>query len=505
MAVDSITYSFFHVNHSQYLNPSSAAINCTYGNTGAAIFLNLRYPILNSPRVACKLCFGPATSNKIHNATFTHLTLFKFQERFGSIYALQPSFLTITKSILSKAKVHVHVLKYSPTAESSPGHFLTIQETQMSNNGLSNNGHGHSAQDILLLVHCNPNPQQKINTVQLLSSQIIQTVKTDLLTDGLGILIDGCQYVNLVVQFQHLNIGLMINTGFYPKSGRTVQTYFEIRNSSFVINRHTRSVLLLGNVKGQISNSIFSNNFNGLSVVTLTTSLVIFTNCSILNNHNVTGLTVMNIGEAIFEGLNIIQSNSASEGAGIKLLSTSQTRILCIYDNIANDNEGVGGGMYNLLLNKLQLPYYQYSTTLLISENNLCSIPIGSRGSIDFSGNRAVKGESDTYGLKLTDCYVVEYPDSNAYNDYIPIVRTGNIYFNTPLVHFNDTDPLSSMSFDPIIVCFCNETNPLQQIALIRPIIQAYTQECLEINTTIATAGYYDGTSPGTAMCSMQH
>ena len=236
--------SFFHTNHSQYLNPSSAAINCTYGYTGAAIFLNIsQLEVCDSSFTkscsedTCKHCFGPVTSNQVYNATFARLTLFKFQAKFGGIYAAQPTFLTITKSILKQGKSTGIFI----TAESSPGYFLTIQETQMSNNGLSNNGLGHSAQDILLLVHCNPNPQQKINIVQLLSSQIIQTVKTDLLTDGLGILIDDCQYVvieNLVVQLQHLNIGLMINTGFYPQSGRTVQTHFEIRNSSFVRNGH---------------------------------------------------------------------------------------------------------------------------------------------------------------------------------------------------------------------------------------------------------------------------
>ena len=30
--------SFFHTNHSQYLNPSSAPINCTYGISGTAMF-----------------------------------------------------------------------------------------------------------------------------------------------------------------------------------------------------------------------------------------------------------------------------------------------------------------------------------------------------------------------------------------------------------------------------------------------------------------------------------
>ena len=273
------------------------------------------------------------------------------------------------------------------------------------------------------------------------------TVKTNLHSDGdLGILINQCKFVhieNLVVQLQHLNTGLMINT-HYVKSKVLIRTRFKILNSRFVRNSHMQSILLLRNVLGEIHNSNFSNNFNGLSVVTLTGSRVMFTNCSISNNSNVTGLTAMSHGTVLFRGLNTIQNNSASEGAGIKLLSNSlQLRvigILHIYDNIAKN--GVGGGIYNLLLNNLHIPLYEKPSVT----DNYCTIQLPAHGLIHFSGNRAVNGGSDTYGLKLTDCFF-RHP-----RKYIPRVRTGNIYFNTPLVkylRFNDTDPLSSMSSDP--------------------------------------------------------
>ena len=91
--------SFFHTNHSQYLNPSTAAINCTYGYTGAVIFLNIsQLEVCDSSFTkscsedTCKHCFGPVTSNQVYNATFTRLTLFKFQAKFGGIYAAQPTF-----------------------------------------------------------------------------------------------------------------------------------------------------------------------------------------------------------------------------------------------------------------------------------------------------------------------------------------------------------------------------------------------------------------------------
>ena len=274
--------SFFHTNHSQYLNPSSAAINCTYGGSGAAMFTTISQLEVSDSNFTkscsentCKLCFGSVTSNQVHNATFTHLTLFKFQARFAGIYAVQPTFLTITKSTFKQGKGTGIFI----SAEKSPGYFLTIQETHLLHNSL-----GHSAENTLMYVHCNPNPQQKTNTFLLLSSQIVQTVKTDLLTNDIGIVIEGCQYVlieNLFVEIEQFNTGVLINTDFYLQSGKTVQTHFKISNSSFMRNRNMQSVLLIRNVQGQISNSKFSNNFNGLSVVTLTASKVIFTNCSI--------------------------------------------------------------------------------------------------------------------------------------------------------------------------------------------------------------------------------
>ena len=59
------------------------------------------------------------------------------------------------------------------------------------------------------------------------------------------------------------------------------------------------------------------------------------------------------------------------------------------------------------------------------------------------------------------------------------------------------------MSSDPIMVCFCNTTSNLPDCSDRTHHIQTYPG--LEINTSIATVGYYGGTSPGDVLVSAQH
>ena len=68
---------------------------------------------------------------------------------------------------------------------------------------------------------------------------------------------------------------------------------------------------------------------------------------------------------------------------------------------------------------------------------------------------------------------------------------------------FSNTDTLSSMSSDPIMVCFCNNSNLPDCSDRTSRHVQTYPG--LEINTTIATVGYYGGTSPGVVQVSAQH
>ena len=114
---------------------------------------------------------------------------------------------------------------------------------------------------------------------------------------------------------------------------------------------------------------------------------------------------------------------------------------------------------------------------------------------INFSGNRATNGGSDTYGLNLFDCITCT-----------PRIKTSTSYYDSHLVeyfHFNNTDPLSSMSTDPVMVCFCNTSSHLPQCS--ERTHHTSTYPGIEINTMIATLGYYGGTSSGTVLVNVDN
>ena len=105
------------------------------------------------------------------------------------------------------------------------------------------------------------------------------------------------------------------------------------------------------------------------------------------------------------------------------------------------------------------------------------------------------------YGATLMGCY--------GRNGYVPNVghpTETSWYLDSPLMkhlHFSNTDRLSSMSSDSIMVCFCNTTSNLPDCSDRTRHMQTYPG--LEINTLIATVGYYGGTSPGIVLVSAQH
>ena len=195
-----------------------------------------------------------------------------------------------------------------------------------------------------------------------------------------------------------------------------------------------------------------------------------------------TGITLIETS-AKFKGRNVIQNNRNTEGAGITMISkNSNIRLygeLFMINNTA-DKKGI--------LVKQTLPGPNSSCSIVTYDNS---------SSVTFSGNRAGQGGSDMYGAILMGC-----DDNDGHT--IPHVGHRNEtswYFDTPLIeifHFNNTDRLSSMSSDPIMVCFCNNSN-LPDCSDRTHHMQTYPG--LEINTSIATVGYYGGTSTGQVMC----
>ena len=220
-----------------------------------------------------------------------------------------------------------------------------------------------------------------------------------------------------------------------------------------------------------ITNCTFSNNTGGSSVITAGRSGCIYVvESSIISDNNMTGITFDSY-HLKFIGRNVIQNNKNTEGAGIILVSPAHIQIdgeLLLYNNTADKHGGA-------ILMKKPSYYFPENTspycTLTFKEPS---------SSVTFSGNRAGNGGSDMYGAILMGC-------DNKVGSHLPHVGQSNEtswYFDTPLVkhlHFSNTDRLSSMSSDPIMVCFCNTTINLPDCSDRTHHIQTYPG--LEINT----------------------
>ena len=251
-----------------------------------------------------------------------------------------------------------------------------------------------------------------------------------------------------------------------------------ILNSRFNANRNMKSVVKLAvNRQVNITNCIFFDN-NGGSVISVSTDQLLFNNVTFANN-SMTAVAVWN-GVVQFSGSNEIQNN---HGTGIFLQGSSHIKVngnseLTFLNNTART---VGGAIHVNDMREFQ--------------NDYCSILVSNNSQIIFSGNWAVEGGGDVYGARLVDCLDI---DSNR------VLRQGqpnetSWYFNIPQSHtmqFNNTDTLSSLSSDPIMVCFCNE------IGFPNCSKRSLSHESMfpgqEVVTEITTVGNYGGTSSGT-------
>ena len=279
----------------------------------------------------------------------------------------------------------------------------------------------------------------------------------------------------------------------------------------FIGSSGVPSIISLFQVQASIANCIFSNNTsdaNGRSVITLqqTGSEDVIHSCTISDN-NMTGITLI-LTSAKFSGHNVIQNNRNTEGAGITLLLSSYIGVdgeLLLYNNTADNHGGA------ILVKQPLLLASQQSSLLLIYEGEItrshpCTLQLDDvmyTSTITLSGNRAGKGGSDMYGAILMGC---DNNNDDSYVSHVGLQNQTSWYFDTPLMkqlHFSNIDRLSSMSSDPIMVCFCNTTSNLPDCSDRTHHIQTYPG--LEINTSIATVGYYGGTSPGVVLVSAQH
>ena len=318
---------------------------------------------------------------------------------------------------------------------------------------------------------------------------------------GVYVNIDGCcasvQLTNTNMRFANKYIG------FELVGDNINYASIQIDSCQFIGSYAVTFIVYLEQVSARITNSIFSNNTsdaNGGSVITLykygddlfNTYIYMVHSCDISENNNMTGITLIDT-RATFSGYNVIKNNRNTEGAGIILHSSDYIVVqgeLLLYNNTADKH---GGAILVKQPSIHQALQNQLSRCTLTFEEPYSSVT--------FSGNRAGKGGSDMYGAILMGC-------SN-YDENVPhLGRPNEIswYFDTPLMkhlHFSNTDRLSSMSSDPIIVCFCNTTSNLPDCSDRTHHMKTYPG--LEINTSIATVGYYGGTSPGVVLVSAQH
>ena len=303
------------------------------------------------------------------------------------------------------------------------------------------------------------------------------------------------QITNTSMRFANIHSIGFIRDGSYS-SIFTIENKIHMDSCQFIGSTGVPSIVYLNRINVLIRNCTFSNNTNdanGHSVITLR-QLTHFKNVihsCIISDNNMTGITLIETS-ATFSGHNVIQNNRNTEGAGIKLISPAYIPIdgeLLLYNNTADKH---GGAILVIAQQRTLQSSFRYPCSLISDGNS---------SSVIFSGNRAGRGGSDMYGAILMGC--------NISDSYVPHVGQSNEtswYFDTPLMkylHFSNTDRLSSMSSDPIMVCFCNTTSNLPDCSDRTHHMQTYPG--LEINTSIATVGYYGGTSPGVVLVSAQH
>ena len=340
----------------------------------------------------------------------------------------------------------------------------------------------------------------------LLNSSVLHTETYSLI----GVSISGCcttaKLINTRMRLTKQNASGCTISGSLCNPDSSMQ--LTIKDCVFERSQSVVATLHLQDSINIINNCSFTSNSGGQAVIVFDFSRDCSTYCSSpyhicsivknssISDNNMTGIIVVKETNIIFVGHNKIQNNRYTQGAGITLPNTAYIVIhgeLLLCNNTAKKQ---GGGILVMLppFNSITYPY-GLSCTLSFYDTS---------SSVIFSGNRAGQGGSDMYGAILMGCDDFEH----SYRHHISHEGHSNEtswYFDTPLkkqLHLHNTDRLSSMSSDPIMVCFCNTTTNLPDCSDRTHHIQTYPG--LEINTTIATVGYYGGTSPGVVQVTAQ-
>ena len=341
------------------------------------------------------------------------------------------------------------------------GLIITIQSFNLiiNNTDLLNNS-GEAVSDISIQLY-----PSNTNHVQI--SMLNSNVSTKAYS-YFGVYIHGCcatlQITNTSMRF--INIRFV---GFMILSNSDLNA-IQMDSCQFIGSTGVPFVIYLYQVQAKIINCTFSNNTSdgdGRSVVLIYVtgnSNAVIHSC-IISGNNMTGITLIE-AVATFNGRNVIQNNRNTDGAGITLLTSSYISIegkLLLYNNTAEKHGGaILVKQYPLLALAQKRRFLKYRT---IFTSTPCTMKFeNNSSSVIFSGNRAGKGGSDMYGAILMGCNSNEERGQYSQIPHLGHPNETSWYFDTPLIehlHFSYTDRLSSMSSDPIMVCFCNTTTNL--------------------------------------------
>ena len=443
------------------LSHSNMTKCCNYQGRGAGIHLSILHPV---------------------NVLLSHLVL--SQNYGGHLLAQVQNALLVIKNCIFTHSVHHTFQGRGISIEANGKSTIKIHDTMLLEN---------SASDVSeLSVKC----YGKHNSFSLLNS-VIKHTETDSFHGVLKIFkCDSVSVTNTSVQVSNQSIG-----------GLSFDKLFRLRisNSIFVNGSTVPFLLLISDTPNSVlRNCSFLNN-SGNSAITIYNSKCSLCDSTISNN-NMTAITIIQSEIVYIRGSVVIQNNRYKEGAGITILLPGKIVVdgqLYMYNNTATEH---GGAILVLSRQPLVTQVEIATSHTAHTSYTSCTLAFFSDkfGKVIFSGNKAKKGGSDIYGAKLMNC--IMNPNSGISRSfYDPIKPIGypnetSWYFDIPNkimnhLNFSNTDRLSSMSSDPIMVCFCN-TSILPDCSD-RTVHHIQTYPGLEINTTLATVGYYGGISPG--------
>ena len=370
----------------------------------------------------------------------------------------------------------------------------TESSVKVENTHLAENVNGYASE----IYYQSKTSFRSISKFYFIKSSIMHTEKWS----KNGVVITG-RYPAIYFMDTKVRLCKQYDKGFYIAKSGFQASPVDITNCQFERSDCEKAILYVKNTEISITNCTFSNNTGDYSVIVINNDNkyyhVISITDSTISHNNMTGITISNNKQLVhFYGNNVIQNNRDTEGAGIKMENKAQIVVngtLMLYNNTADKH---GGAILvkqpNIFTSQIHLP-------------SICTFQFDKNSSsVIFSGNRAHKGGSDMYGAILMGCDNDDGIHHVSHVKHIGRPNETSWYLDSPLkkhLHFSNTDRLSSMSSDPVIVCFCNTTTNLPDCSDRTHHIQTYPG--LEINTSIATVGYYGGTSPGDVQVSAQH